>query len=97
MKKESSVSAVIPLTEERHAYIAHDLPLVADLLCHHCIFISAAYSEAKEGTLRQIAALSVRVCQDINSLVKEMAKVSAKEYPGAKWLTGYAEHQGTNE
>jgi hypothetical protein len=68
------------MTEGQHKAIAHDLPIIDDLLGHHCIFIMAAYPE--------ISLLAQNSYYSINRLLKEMRQISTQEYPNADWLIG---------
>ncbi len=77
------------LTEKRQAYIANDLPLIADLLGHHCIFIIAAADGNSTIQLKNIAWRARRIHKELTTLVKQTKNLSEKEHPGAPWLSGY--------
>jgi hypothetical protein len=77
------------LTEERHAAIANDLPIITDLIGHHCIFISVAACEAEQVRLKNIAWRTEHIFAELATLVQEMKALAENEYPGAAWLSGY--------
>ncbi len=79
------------LTEKQQAALAHDLPLMTDLIGQHSIFIAAAARESGQIHFRNMAWRSERIYKELKTLMKQLKTKAENEYPDAAWLSEYSD------
>lgn len=77
------------LPEQQQAAIAHDLPIITDLMGHHAIILAAAFYGSEQIKNKNIAWRAKRIFKEMKALKKQMKALSENEYPGAAWLSHY--------